>query len=614
MTRGPLLSPVSDTLMKGRSMRRSLKWALSLGVLLALVLGVAACGGDSEDEGTGEQGTAQGTPAEGTRGGTLVSLWAGDTDNIDPGITYYQMGTQIVRATQKTLYTPKIDDSTVAEPDLAEAEPEIAEDGCTVTVAIKQGVMFSPPVDREVTSADVKYAIERSFFNSVNNGYSGAYWGSLRGAEVGADPGTEIPGIETPDDYTIVFNLERAEGADRCAGGIFAGALQMPASAPVPKEYAEEFDAEETSTYGQNQVATGPYMIENNAEGRAIGYEAGQRIHLVRNPNWDESLDNDPAYLDEIDIRQGNDDPTVSAREILSGQSMISGDQAPPPAILKQAITRQREQLVLAPSGGGRWVSMNTTVEPFDDINVRKAVIAGFDREAMRLTRGGEVVGDIPTHYIPPGLSGFEEAGGLEGFGIDFMSNPQGDMELAAQYFREAGYESGRYEGDEELLMVGENAGVDQRAAEVAAEQFEGMGFNVRLRQVTGDAMYTKFCNIPSANVAVCPNVGWLKDFSDPQTFLDPTFNGDNILKSNNVNWSELDVPEINQAMNDAKLLTDPQERADAWAEIDRMVTEQAPAVMWVWDDVPNIRSENVLGVIDEDNALWSLSHTSIRQ
>src|SRR5918996_6040811 len=95
---------------KGRSMPRSPKWTLMLA--LALALGVAACGGD--DEG-GEQGTSQGTPAEGKRGGTLVALWAGDTDNIDPGITYYQMGTQLVRATQKGPYRPKVDDGAVLE-------------------------------------------------------------------------------------------------------------------------------------------------------------------------------------------------------------------------------------------------------------------------------------------------------------------------------------------------------------------------------------------------------------------------------------------------------------------------------------------------------------------
>ena len=43
-------------------------------------------------------------------------------------------------------------------------------------------------------------------------------------------------------------------------------------------------------------------------------------------------------------------------------------------------------------------MSFNFKMPPFDDINVRKAVIAGFDRNALRLTRGGPLVGPIPTH------------------------------------------------------------------------------------------------------------------------------------------------------------------------------------------------------------------------
>ena len=137
-------------------------------------------------------------------------------------------------------------------------------------------------------------------------------------------------------------------------------------------------------------MSTGPYMIENDAQGKAIGYEAGRRIHMVRNPNWDESLDNRPAYVDEIDVQQGNDDATVMSRKILDGQSMINGDQPPPPAILKQALTRQKDQIALTANGSGRWISLNTTVKPFDNLDVRKAVSAGMDREALRLTRGGE--------------------------------------------------------------------------------------------------------------------------------------------------------------------------------------------------------------------------------
>src|SRR5919197_3749076 len=576
--------------MKGRFMRRSFQWTIILGVLLALTLGVAACGG-GDDNGGGETGSNKGTPAEGKKGGKLTALWTDDVDNIDCGISYYQMGFQVCYATQRALYGNKPDDPIHAVPDLAESDPQISEDGKTVTVKIRKGVKFSPPVNREVTSKDVKYAIERGFFNTVNNGYAGAYLGDIEGAKVGAKPGAKIKGITTPDDQTIEFHLTKG------TGGVVAGALVLPLSAPVPEEYAAKFDKKNPSTYGQNQVATGPYMLENDASGKAIGYQAGRRIHLVRNPNWDASTDFKPAYLDEIEMPQGNDDTTVASRKILDGQNMINGDFSPDPSVLKQVVTKQKDQLALVPNGGGRRVAMNTTIKPFDDVNVRRAVVAGFDREAMRLTRGGALIGDIPTHFIPPGVPGFEEAGGLKGPGIDFMSHPSGDPALSAEYFKKAGYASGKYEGNQELLMVGTSEGVAQKAAEVAKENFEKMGFKVRLRLVTQDAMYTKFCNSPPAKVAICPNVGWLKDFSDAQTYLDPTFNGDNILQTGNSNWSQLNDPQLNKMMNDAKTITDPTERAKTWGEIDKRLTELAPAVDWVWDKTPGIRSKNVNGV-----------------
>jgi peptide/nickel transport system substrate-binding protein len=579
------------------------------GAFLALALAgavLAGCGGGGNDTAS-ERSESSGAPVEGKQGGKLTMLWTDDVDNIDPGVTYYQMGYMVGYATQRPLYSWKPDDGQTPVPDLAESDPEISPDGKTVTVKIRDGVRFSPPVNREVTSEDVKYAIERGFFSTVNNGYAGAYFGDLVGAKPSAKPGTEIAGIRTPDDRTIVFKLQRP------TGGVMAGALALTLSAPVPEDYAAKFDKQNPSMYGQNQVATGPYMIENDASGKAIGYEAGRRIHLVRNPNWDKTTDYKPAYLDEIEMPQGNDDTTIASRKVVEGDNMLTGDYSPPPAVLAQVVKRQKDQLVLVPAGSARYVSMNSTVKPFDDVNVRKAVLAGFDREAMRLVRGGELVGDIPTHMIPPGMPGFEEAGGFDGFGLDFMSKPAGDLAVAAEYFKKAGYASGRYEGDEDLLMIGTSEGVAEKAAEVAKENFEKLGFKVRLRLVTQDAMYTKFCNVPSANVAICPNVSWGKDFGDPQTILDPTFNGDNIIPQYNSNWPELDVPEINKAMDEAAVLTDPAERAQAWARIDRMITEQAPVVSWIWDKQPLLRSANVNGVASEFNSQWDLAWTSLK-
>ena len=238
---------------------------------------------------------------------------------------------------------------------------------------------------------------------------------------------------------------------------------------------------------------------------------------------------------------------------------MISGDWSPPPAALKEASTSRKSQLILVPGVSWRMVSLNTTIKPFDDLNVRRAVLAGFDRNAMRLARGGPLIGDMPTHFLPPGMNGFEEAGGMKGPGYDFMDTTgKPNLQLAAEYFKKAGYASGKYEGTEELLMVGTSEGVAQKAAEVAKENFEQLGFKVRMRLVTQDAMLNKFCTVPSAKVAICPNVAWGKDFADGQTILDPTFNGENIIPQQNSNWPQLDDKALNAEMNKAKVLSDP--------------------------------------------------------
>jgi peptide/nickel transport system substrate-binding protein len=588
-------------------MRRS-AWTIAAAGLAALSLSVAACGGSDSDGGSNEPTSGTDVPEKAKTGGKLTVLWTADVDHIDCNQTYYQMGTFICNATQKQLYNYMPDDGEKMIPDLAEGDPQVSEDGKTVTIKIKKGVKYSPPYNKEVTSADVKYALERGFYTSVASGFTATYYGDLVGAKVGVKAGTKIPGITTPDPQTVVLKFERAVG-----GTMASGALAYGATVPVPEAYAAEYDKKTPSTYGEHQLSTGPYMIENDAQGRTIGYEPGKRIHLIRNPNWNKELDYRPAYLDEIDNLQGNDDPGVASRRILTGKSMVNGDFAPLPENLKDAYDNRKEQLKLVPSGGGRWVSMNTTVKPFDDLNVRKAVAAGMDRDALRLTRGGALLGDIATHYLPPNMAGFEDAGGMEGAGVDYLSTdgkPQ--PEVSAKYFKLAGYESGKYEGQDEVLMVGSNAGVAAKTAEVVKENLERMGFKVQMRLVAQNTMYTRYCNSPAANVAVCPNVGWLKDFPDGQTILSPTFAGKNILEQGNSNWGELDDPKINAAIDKAELLP-KEERPAAWGAIDKMIVEQMPVIPWIWDKTPLIQSDNVNGVASVSNAQWELAWTSLK-
>jgi peptide/nickel transport system substrate-binding protein len=565
-------------------------------VAVGVVLVLSACGGghhrSSTTDATVERGATHVSAAK--YGGKLTVLWKDDVDSLDPGVTYTTSGFFLARATQRPLLGFKPDDAATPAPDLASGPPDVSPDGRTVTVRLRTGVRFSPPVDRMVTSRDVKYGIERGFFRTVANGYAGAYFGDLVGAKPGRDPGATIRGIQTPDDRTIVFRLTRSTGR------LLVGALTMPLAAPVPREYALPFDRRQPSTYGMHAVASGPYMVALDSGGRTVGYKPGVRVSLVRNPNWDRATDTKPAYLDEIEIRQGNDETALAIRRILHGRGMVSGDFTPPPAELKRALADDRDQLALTSSNATRYVTLNTALEPFDNVDVRRAVVAGFDRRAMWLTRGGPAAATLATHFIPPGTPGFAEAGGAKGPRLDFLARPEGDASLAASYLRKAGYASGRYEGHQEILMVGVSGGSDERAAEVAQEDLERLGFDVKLRLVTLDVMATKFCGTPRAQVQVCPNIVWARDFADAQTVLDPTFNGENIVQRGNVNMSELNVPAINRAMDEASLLVDPGARARAWGEIDRRVTEEAAAIPVSWDRYPLVRSADVAGVVSQ--------------
>ena len=95
---------------------------------------------------------------------------------------------------------------------------------------------------------------------------------------------------------------------------------------------------------------------------------------------------------------------------------------------------------------------------------------------------------------------------------------------------------------------------------------------------------------------------------------LDPTFNGENVVPENNSNWPQLDVPEINKAIDDAPLIDDLDERDQAWGDVDTMITEQARRpIPYIWDDQANIQSADVAGVINKFNANWDLSFTSLK-
>jgi len=158
---------------------------------------------------------------------------------------------------------------------------------------------------------------------------------------------------------------------------------------------------------------------------------------------------------------------------------------------------------------------------------------------------------------------------------------------------KKAGYKSGKYSGPQ-VTQVADNSPPGSNTAAVVANSLAKIGFNVKTISVQHAAMYTRFCNVPKNEPNICPNVGWLADFHEPQTLLDPTFNGKNIIPTNNSNWPLLNDPTINKLMDKAELELNPETRYKEWGQIDDMITKTAAAIPWIWESSPTLYSTKV--------------------
>lgn len=537
-----------------------------------------------------------GAAGEPARGGSVTFLSAGDIDYLDPGLTYYTFGYAVQFAVNRSLYGHRPGDL-VPVPDLAAGPPEIAPDKRTVTVRIRPGVRYAPPVNREVRADDIRYAFERSFTTSVPSGYATTYFRDIVGAPRHPQRTVSLPGIETPDDRTLVFRLRRP------VAETFAAALVMPITVPVPREVATPLDRRRYSRYDEAVAFTGPYTVTRRDPGFAI--------ELERNPNWDPAADFRPAYLDSIRIEEGNVNLTKASRRALGGSGLLCCDAGQPPLpVLRSALRERSAQVHRVAGGGTRWIALNTRIRPFDDVNVRRAVVAGMNRTALRATRGGALIGPIAQHYVPPGLPGFDESGGAAGFtDLDFLAKPTGSRALFRAYLRKAKRRIPR----RRLLMVGTNADPGRRTALTAARQLRRLGFRIRLRLVPQETLYTRFCGVPRSRYAICANVGWFKDYHDPESLLAPTFKGAEIRRQGNINWSQLRVPLIDRAMNDAALVPAGPDRWRAWAQVNHAISARAPGVPYVWDDSISVSSADVETAVNPYHTVPDLSFTGRR-
>jgi peptide/nickel transport system substrate-binding protein len=617
--------------------------AVYLAVVGLLALFVAACGSSSSSSSTAASSSAASSSAtsssssssangglalkagesglgqdlyNGKPGGTLTVYSQEDFEHLDPGESYFSLDYAVVYATQRPLFVYPPNSTSVLEPDLATEVPTLANGGIspngkTVTVHIEPNVKFSPPVNRAVTSADVAYAIERGANPNVGNGYFAPYFGDLVGASTAK--GGPIAGIKTPNATTIVFHLTKP------TANLLVGALSLPLSVPVPASVAGPLDKHAPTLYGSTTVAeTGPYMLQQNAKGvfQGIGYQPGKSLTLVRNPNWSastyaSSAFKPPAYLNQINVIIGGD-TTVIGYKVLKGTDSVQLD-TPSQPIVKDAYLNYPSQITFIAGSGTHYGGLDTQHGVFTNVNLRRAVWANLDREAIVKARGGPLVASPMTHFLTPGTDGFTQAGGFAGPNYPWNTDVNGNLAEATKLMKAAGYPSGKYTGNQTVQIVSGNGGNAPAISQIVNNDLTQLGFKTHLSLVQQAVMYSKYCGVPKAEIDVCPSSGWIRDFDDPLTVLYVPFNGAAIIPTNNSNWSQLNDPAINNAMNKAEVITDPTQAAEAWAKIDEQLVDTAAGLPETFDNQPNIRAGDVRGVSDLWNVgSWDFAFSSL--
>jgi peptide/nickel transport system substrate-binding protein len=551
--------------------------------LAALMLVLSACQSGATNE-TPDRRAVAGVhnPSDAT-GGTIRMANSGDWDSLDPADTYYAYAWNFVRLYGRSLMmfksAPGAEGATLV-PDLAESAGTPNADLTQWTYTLRQGVKFEDGTP--VTSKDVKYAVERSLDKTTfPNGPT--YFNDFLDLQVYTSPYQDrspdklgLTAIDAPDDKTIVFKLIKPfSGFDYFA--------QLPATIPVPQ-------AKDTGTkYKEHVVSTGPYMFETN--------DLGKNFVMVRNPNWDQTTDpNRNPLPDRIEVALNVNADDIDNR-LLSGDLDVavegSGVQsAAQGRILPDQTLRANSDSTI----GARlfYAVLNPDVPPLNDVHCRKAILYAADRVAYQRANGGETGGEIATNLLPPVIPGAER------FDLYSSAGNTGDLEKARAELAACGVPT----GFDTRLSYRAEVPRERATAEALQQSLGRLGIRLDLRPFPLADYYTLYAGKPDyarGNGLGLMITGWSADWPDGYGFLAQIVDSRTIRPSGgNPNLGIRD-PRVDLLLDEAVRTADPIVRERMWADIDRLVMEDARVLPGIWAKGLFYRPPNLTNVFITD-------------
>ena len=586
-----------------------------VGLALAIALLAAACGGGGGGGGGGTTGGVQ-------KGGVFRAAVDdfGFTNAFDPTGEYLGAAFTLYGALTRTLVNYKHiagAEGNKLSPDLASAMPTLSSDGLTYTFKLKSGVKFGPPLSRAITSKDVEYAFERINTKPLVAQYGFYYFGVVKGMDGKAPAAAPVSGIETPDDSTIVFHLEKPTGD-------FLYRLAMPATAPIPQEVAKCFT--KAGDYGRFVISSGPYMLKGEdqldtsscaAMKPFSGLDPTKKFLMVRNPDYSQSTDN---------LRTNNADGislTIDTNlndifnKVQSGALDSSWTNVPPKPILQQYLTQaDKKKLLHLDSGDRTWyITMNWATPPFDDVHVRKAANLIMDKGAMLQAWGGSSSGQIATHITPPIVLSDQLKQDYDPYATEGF---HGDLAKAQAEMKQSKYDTNK-DGTcdapacKNIVMINRNVTPWTDTEPIVVTSLSKIGIQVKPRELAASAAYTTIQTVKN-KIPIALNPGWGKDYSDASTFFIPLMASTSIIPTGNTNYSLVgltssqagslgikippgaNIPNLDSDIDACQKIpaTDPS-RVTCWANLDRKTMEQAvPWIPYLWATQPTVVNPSV--------------------
>jgi peptide/nickel transport system substrate-binding protein len=552
--------------MEGKQtiMRRSALAAVAAIGSASLLLSACSKADDSSDN-NGKKSAEANAATKGVvnastqKGGTVTYEYSDVPDSFDPGNTYYAYMYNLSRLYARPLMTFQPgagEKGNTLVPDLAAGKGVPSDGGKTWTYKLRAGLKYQDGTP--ITSKDVKYAVERSNFArdvlSLGPNYFQQFMkdgDKYKGPYKDKSP-EGLKSIETPDDTTIVFHLNRSFQE-------FDYLVATPQTAPVPQSKDKGID------YVKNIVSSGSYKFES--------YEEGKQAVLVRNENWDPKTDPlRKQYPEKIVVKLKVNAETID-QDVQAGTAIDLGGTGVQAATQAKVVNDASLKANTDNTYGGRLVYMaiNSQVAPFDKVECRKAVEYAIDKVSVQTALGGPIRGEVATTVLPPDITGYEKS---DAYATD---GNKGDVAKAKDQLKACGKTaintniSARSDRPQEI---------DAATAIIAS--LKKVGINASLKQYPSGKYFTDYAGVPTFDKK--QNIGlhmmqWGADWPSGYGFLQQILHGDAIGASGNTNLSYINDKQINETLEKAIATESDTERNALYAQIDKRAMDLATLV-----------------------------------